>query len=479
MQWVLLECTNRRRVVIINIYRPPQGDYKADYKAACKSINDALNKANLKDNVEIFLLGDFNINMKDRGSALTKELVFTTSLWNLKPVIKESTRFGIVDGRLVESCIDSIFTNSENAIDPKTLDWNLSDHLAVSVTRKRLGRKFSKVSFSGRSYKNYDKNLFQRNLIDENWDSFYDSNSPSDCWDIMEGKIRLIINRMCPLKTFSVKEVREPWITNELLEEIKDKDRALKTAKHTKKPDDMRVAREARNRVGRLVGGARADFLKEQQQELPGDPKKFWRLVKSIVPNAKASTGKISLMDEELGGRRMREDEVAEHINNFFTDIGPKLASKIGKNSSEDWVFLGQKSNASCPNFRSNFAQIQHILRSISTTKSSGIKDLSSRVCKDAFLVLVPQIVFMFNLSFDTSLFPDKWKEATVIPLYKGGKKTEVGNYRPISLLPIMGKVMEKVVHANLAEFLNNHGILSEKQGGLGRVSLQPLALQI
>ena len=157
---------------------------------------------------------------------------------------------------------------------------------------------------------------------------------------------------------------------------------------------------------------------------------------------------------------------MSDHINNFFTSIGPKLAKKIDKCYNKGWAFLGQKSEVQCPKFETDFRQVQHFCRDINTAKSSGIGDISSKVFKDAFLVLVPQLVYMFNLSFGKSQFPDKWKEATIIPLFKGGKKTEVGNYRPISLLPIPGKLLEKVAHANLSKFLKENNILSAKQGG-------------
>ena len=55
---------------------------------------------------------------------------------------------------------------------------------------------------------------------------------------------------------------------------------------------------------------------------------------------------------------------------------------------------------------------------------------------------------------------------ATIIPLYKGGDKTEVGNYRPVSRLPLPGKLLERVAQANMLNFLNHHNVISEKQGG-------------
>ena len=74
---------------------------------------------------------------------------------------------------------------------------------------------------------------------------------------------------------FKVKEIQEPWVTNEILEEIKDKDSSLKVAKRTGIVEDWAKARADRNRVGRLVEQAESDFLRAQQEELADDPKKF------------------------------------------------------------------------------------------------------------------------------------------------------------------------------------------------------------
>ena len=110
--------------------------------------------------------------------------------------------------------------------------------------------------------------------------------------------------------------------------------------------------------------------------------------------------------------------------------------------------------------------QVSKLCRDLKTVKSSGFADISAVVLKDAFLVLIPQLVCLFNLSFATGLFPDRWKKATVIPLYKGGDKTEVGNYRPVSLLALPGKLLERVAQANMLNFLDTHKVISNNQGG-------------
>ena len=73
---------------------------------------------------------------------------------------------------------------------------------------------------------------------------------------------------------------------------------------------------------------------------------------------------------------------------------------------------------------------------------------------------------FLFNLSFNTGIFPRDWKCATIMPLQKEGSKSDVSNLRPVSLLPIPGKLVEKVVHERLLRYFENNNLLEEHQGG-------------
>ena len=101
-----------------------------------------------------------------------------------------------------------------------------------------------------------------------------------------------------------------------------------------------------------------------------------------------------------------------------------------------------------------DFEEIDLLCKEIDVAKSSAIDLLSSRILKDAFVVLTLQLVYLFNLSLGTRIFPPKWKQATVIPLFKRGSKADVGNYRPISLLPLPRKILEKVVRNRISVFL-------------------------
>ena len=150
-------------------------------------------------------------------------------------------------------------------------------------------------------------------------------------------------------------------------------------------------------------------------------------------------------------------------MNDFCVSIGPKLSQKWGQSQ---WSYHGIYSNNEIPEMTTNNIEVRQLCLLIDITKSSAIPGLSSRILKDAFLCLIPQITFIFNLSFSTQIFPDEWKLTNVIPLPKEGDLTKCTNYRPISLLPLPGKLLEKIVHDRISNYLENHTLLDPNQGG-------------
>ena len=440
MMWVKLYFDNVRPIVIVNVYRPPQGSYVK----GCELISEAFYRADLKDNTDIFMLGDFNINYGDKTSPAYKELDFTTKSLGLKQLVSSATRLAFRDGIISETILDLLFTNSEHVSNMQVLDFNISDHLGILATRKRTPVKANKINFRGRSYRNYIKERFQENIINTDWEEFYNNNDPNWLWEFIYNTILENIENMCPIKTFKVSEFKEPWMTNEAIEAIKDKDRALIKARRTKREEDWAQAKRLRNSVGRDIKNLRADYLKNQQEIHRADPKKFWKNIASILPGKKGNQGTIWLKSDD--GEDIGLQETSTYINEFFTNIGPELAKK----HKAEWQYFGDIVPNSMEGITTDQNEVMKLCKEIEVMKSSGMDKLSARVCKDAFLVLSDQLAYLFNCSLSLELFPEAWKVAKVIPLFKGGDREKVGNYRPVSLLPLPGKILEKIVHKRI-----------------------------
>ena len=158
LQCVSLNLEKLREIVIVNIYRPPQGSLKTFIDLLSKTTLEILNSC--KSNVELYLMGDFNIDFLDKKDKNVKELIQTMKSAGNNFLIKDQTRIG---GKA--SCLDQIFTNSNYISNSGILDVNLSDHLAVYCSRKKMKSASLKINFEGRSYRNYIKEDFQDNLI--------------------------------------------------------------------------------------------------------------------------------------------------------------------------------------------------------------------------------------------------------------------------------------------------------------------------
>ena len=95
---------------------------------------------------------------------------------------------------------------------------------------------------------------------------------------------------------------------------------------------------------------------------------------------------------------------------------------------------------------------------------------ISGLLLKIATPVIHKHLTRFFNLSLQAGKLPPEWKEAKVIPLFKGGEKSDLNNYRPISIIPVVMKIMERAVHNQLHEYLLNNNFLSPNQSAFVRV---------
>ena len=451
IQWVTVKKENNRKMHIANVYRPPQGNIKKflDYIRHC------LNSFDDRSKQDIFVIGDINIDVKKKSDSNTKDLIQLMNSFGLKQYIDGITRYG-----RNSSCIDLIFSNSEYICNSGILDLNFSDHQAVFVSRKRTNSIKTKIEFTGRSYKNYKIIDFQEKLRNMEWIEYFGIEDPNECWDILYNRIIKILDGMCPEKIFNVKSYREEWMNKDIMEKILDKDKALKKAKSTNFELDWERARYLRNNVGKLVEKAKREHFQEEYENSKDDPKRFWRNIYDIIPKNKNNKSNIHLNDQD--GKEVSITETATFINNYFTNIGPKLASKF----NEKWKYFGKEIENSIEDIKVIEGYVFDFVKDINVGKSSGFKEISSECLRDALIVLIPQLSHIFKQSILTGKFPDKWKIGTIVPIFKGGNKEDVSNYRPVSLLPITGKIFEKILHYQIINFLDENEFLTNKQNG-------------
>ena len=399
-------------------------------------------------------MGDVNIdymNIRAMGRSGIRDI---KELYGLKQLINEPTHYGTKP-----TTIDYIITNSDCIPEHGVKHLNVSDHELIYVVRKKLKQQYTPINTYGRSYKNYNKADFQQLFMDHDWSELDAINDPNEYWSILLNGITSVIQKSCPLKKMVLEDYGDPWITKEIVEVLKDKIRAFLRAKNTKLPEDLTLARQARNAANRMVREAIEEFIKDNLEDNNKDAKKFWEHVNSLLPK-KTKNCSISIVDND--DLPINQDKVADFINSYFVTIGEKLAENFDPNDFPDFDQYDNLMDA----ITTDHNEIRELCRNINTNKSSAIDYTSSRILKDAFLVLVYKVTTCFNLSFTTGIFPDEWKLAKITPLHKGGQKNQINNFRPISLLPLPGKLIEKIVHNRITAYLNANEILNPQQNG-------------
>ena len=181
------------------------------------------------------------------------------------------------------------------------------------------------------------------------------------------------------------------------------------------------------------------------------------------------------MLIDDNGDSIYTDSELSNHINDYFANIGNKLANKIQIKLTQDTkqVFPQIVLNNNKDNITNNMithAELMNIVNDIDLSKSSAIKNIRTVVIVDAFKAQFDRILRLYNGSLTRCIFPARWKKGTIVPLPKINIPKTASDLRPISLLPLPGKVLEHIISKRLKAFLYERNILTEKQHGFRKI---------
>ena len=313
---------------------------------------------------------------------------------------------------------------------------------------------------------NFEKNAFKEKIlaIGQDWEEFFRLEDPEQAWAYILEKITPVLNEMCPIRKFKIKNYRPEWITLELIEQLKDHDYFFRKAKKENCEDAWNIAKHLRNVTNANLRRAKREFILSELDGCDTDYKKFWNTIKSVIPSNKGDARQEIMLKDK--GDKLDRGEVAHYINDYFINVG-KIAS-CGTSADKSTGYDANQTQFSWPQegLEVGENEVLKLVKDINISKFSGLDNISSFIIKESFTVLITQVTYMYNLSLSASKFPTAWKEALVIPIPKSGNLTQVRNYRPISLLPLPGKLLEKLVHKQLSEHLEENSLITKFQHG-------------
>ena len=157
---------------------------------------------------------------------------------------------------------------------------------------------------------------------------------------------------------------------------------------------------------------------------------------------------------------------IANNFNDFFINVGPNLAKKFKQETDDFCKFLKGSYNDSMFLYNTNREEIIKEIDKMACKSSCGVDEISSKVVKYVAQYISAPLCHIFNRTFATGKIPNDLKVALVTPVYKASGKNVFSNYRPISVLPCFSKILEKLMHKRLTNYINKNGILTESQYG-------------
>ena len=299
------------------------------------------------------------------------------------------------------------------------------------------------------------------------WTDFHDSTDPDLQWSIIYNAIIKYLDINCPIRTVTVSKVSDPWVTAETIELINDRSNMIREHRITKDREVLRQIRRIKNRIQRQLENSEGTFVITTLERAEGDPSKFWREVSKLVNPVTKNL--IIQLTNDLTGEIIPIEETASYINNYFANIGSDLFSKLPPTGllipDPDLAAADDEDDLDLTALVSHDLVLS-LIKKINIDKSCGLEGVNSKVLKDAMLHLCNEMVIIFRNSINEGIFPVSWSCGTLVPIPKKGNLGLIKNWRPITLLPLPGKLLEKIIHSLLSEYLESTDFFCKTQFG-------------
>lgn len=395
------------------------------------------------------LLTDFNIDLLNSSSNDTKEFLRSLDQQNYTQLVQEPTRITMTSATL----LDLIITDTPMLCTKIEVIHNpcLSDHALILADFDIKKQKDGVKSITKRCFNDIDEEEFGEDLRNISWNKIKESESINDMVAKFNCEILNLFDKHAPVKVIKIKNNSYPWITEVIKIMMEKRDEALKKAHNSKNDASWSYYKMFKNFTNASIKREKKAYINFYVNKNANRPILMWQHFKKISPLGKGNSGCIPPHLQE-----------PDKINDFFMTLpgneitNLKTLAQFTTNRDSNTEFFIKECSKE---------QVLNIINNISSN-AIGHDNISITMIKLTLPVTLDIITYIINQSIKTHTFPDSWKIAKVIPL---PKITSVENYkdlRPISILPVMSKIIEKIVCMQLTTYLETHNILPEHQSG-------------
>lgn len=430
-------------IKIIGIYRSPS--FKNTDKFIT-SLHNLLTSFNHKD--PVIVAGDININILETSNIKTTEYLALMAELDLQQAIHEPTR--------LDSCLDHIFIRADSQHKIGVVcKSDITDHNMIL-----LGLSMKKLS-NTKNYRRTSKINFVRvseDLGKEDWNEVFNSCDVNLATEKFNHALQSHITKHVTSHSISrSKQILKPWITPGLRRCMLHRDKLhLDLRKFPNDPIRQFVYKRYRNFCNNLLHKLKKVYESQELQKNKDNPKDLWKSIKNIC-----SLKSNPIKNSDLLTLSSDMNVSLNFCNQHFANVGNKYAqtilNKLSKTEPELALSISSLANNTKSFFLhpTNTYEVDKIITNLKNDSAPGIDGNQASLIKFIKPQILAPLTYILNLSLSSAVFPTSWKTACVIPIHKNGSTTSPENYRPISLLPLFSKILEKIVNNQLVKFIS------------------------
>ena len=414
-------------------------------------------------------MGDFNIDLlkteTDKATHNYLELLYS---YSLIPSIYKPTRITSTSA----TCIDNILTNNTNIVQSYIIVTDISDHFPTILTCNPCMPMKSQIKHNQKYvYKrkicNENINNFKQRLSKVKWKEILNNINVDDDYNMFIETFDNLYDECIPLKKCTLKKKKDPlspWITKGLLKSINKKNRMYKCYIQKPSKSNLQKFKTYKNKLNMLIRKSKRMFLFQKFEKTKNNMKQTWKEINSILGSGKRHLPQCKFQSES--GVVTDPQEISNKFNEFFVNVGPKLASEIHNDGKNYYDYLHSMTSSNMYLAPVVESDITKIVNKFDSNKSAGYDSIGNHIIKTVCNEILEPLTTIFNLSISTGSVPDKLKIAKVIPIYKKENVDVFSNYRPVSLLPCFSKILERLIFDRCIDFIDANEILNDKQFG-------------
>ena len=461
---------DKKQALIMSCYRAPNTNVNQFLESYQRLTDKCMTEH--RNNYSIIGL-DHNLDLlKSNEHRATQSFIENNLNNRLLPCISKPTRLTHTSATLIDNifCSEELYRNCKSYI----LVEDLSDHLpCISVYLDFFPTKQTEQIL-------YKRNLTEKNIAEivtdldsVNWDVILHQNTSEQQFNKLHETLVSALDKHAPIRPKKTKKAKlcEPWLTKGLLKcQRKQKILFKKTIAVFGKSvttENVEKYKKYLAILQRCKRASKQNYYYLQCTELKKNMKKLWDIINKMI-NKK--TNKMHVIDcltkENIKITNSRE--ITEEFGKYFASVGKTYATKIEnpKTNIGDYTNKIPNQEKTLYMYPTNESEIERIIRELPNKTSSGHDDISNNLLKKIGPCISKALCKVFNNSLSEGTFPTIMKQADVVPLFKSKSREFTTNYRPISLLMTISKVLEKIVYKRTYKFLENTKQIYRSQYG-------------